>query len=200
VNTLKIQVFNIDELCPAEYNPRIELQPGMEEYEDLEHSLTKFGMVEPVVYNVRTGRLVGGHQRLNILRAHGQTEVEASVVDLDPDSEKILNTALNKIKGHWDTQKLKDLLVELQEAGTISSTGFKQWELQQLTAEYGHIEDLLAEGFGGVAAMSGERDTFDMTFTLPLHTREQVEAFISSPAGGKASLVELVLQKARGEI
>ena len=172
----------------------------MEEYEDLEHSLTKFGMVEPVVYNVRTGRLVGGHQRLNILRAHGQTEVEASVVDLDPDSEKILNTALNKIKGHWDTQKLKDLLVELQEAGTISSTGFKQWELQQLTAEYGHIEDLLAEGFGGVAAMSGERDTFDMTFTLPLHTREQVEAFISSPAGGKASLVELVLQKARGEI
>ena len=74
-----------------------------------------FGYVEPLVWNKRTGSLVGGHQRFKILLEQGLKEVDVSVVDLDLEKEKTLNIALNKISGdyHWDDKKLGALLDEL---------------------------------------------------------------------------------------
>jgi ParB-like chromosome segregation protein Spo0J len=62
------------------------------------------------VWNERTGNLIGGHQRLKVLKERGDGEVEVSVVDLDKTKEKALNLALNKISGDWDYPKLKDVL------------------------------------------------------------------------------------------
>lgn len=50
--------------------------------------MLEFDLVEPLVWNKRTGNLVGGHQRLKILKEQGRTEVEVSVVDLSPIKEK----------------------------------------------------------------------------------------------------------------
>ncbi|CAM5794058.1 hypothetical protein BBOR36S_03379 [Brevibacillus borstelensis] len=62
------------------YNPRIELQPGDLEYEKLKYSIEEFGYVEPIVWNERTGNLVGGHQQFKILvHEQGATEVEVSI-------------------------------------------------------------------------------------------------------------------------
>jgi len=99
-----IKNIPVTRINPASYNPRIDLKPGDPEYEKLTNSISQFGYIQPLIWNSRTGNLVGGHQRLKILLAKGLTQVEVSVVDLPLDQEKALNLALNKIKGGWDNQ------------------------------------------------------------------------------------------------
>lgn len=77
----------------AAYNPRVELRPGDDEYEALKYSLEHFGQVEPIVWNRRTNRVVGGHQRLTVEQDLGHEEVWVSVVDLDDLKEKELNNS-----------------------------------------------------------------------------------------------------------
>ena len=105
-----VREINIVELNAAQYNPRIALEPGMPEWEKLKASIEQFGNVEPVVWNQRTGNVVGGHQRLAVLKSMGYESVPCSVVDLDEKEEKLLNIALNKIKGQWDYKKLEEIL------------------------------------------------------------------------------------------
>ena len=68
---MEIRRVPVSKLNPAAYNPRKDLQPGDAEYQKLARSLEQFGCVEPVVWNERTGNVVGGHQRLKILLAAG---------------------------------------------------------------------------------------------------------------------------------
>lgn len=129
----------ITELKTAEYNPRVVLGPGMPEWEKLKTSIETFGAVEPVVWNKRTGNVVGGHQRLEVMKALGYKKVPCSVVDLDPEEEKILNVALNKIKGRWDHDKLEALLSEFdREVATV--TGFSEDELAVILADGDDLE------------------------------------------------------------
>jgi ParB-like chromosome segregation protein Spo0J len=134
-NGMRIQRLPISRINPAPYNPRKDLQPGDAEYEKLKRSIERFGFVEPLVWNERSGNLVGGHQRLKILRSRGDTEVDVSVVDLDPQEEAALNVALNKIEGGWDIPKLADLLSSLDAEGFDATlTGFDLAELEGLLA------------------------------------------------------------------
>lgn len=91
----------------------MDLQPGDPEYEKLKNSIKEFGYVEPIVWNKRTGNVVGGHQRLKILKNEGQKKVKVSVVDLSDSQEKTLNIALNKISGDWDEEKLNQIFKDL---------------------------------------------------------------------------------------
>lgn len=100
----------------AEYNPRVELMPGDDEYEKLKRNIDRFGVVVPVIWNKRTNRVVSGHQRLTVLMNEGVTETDVSVVDLDETAEKQLNIAMNKVTGEWDEVKLKELLDGLGDA------------------------------------------------------------------------------------
>jgi len=132
-----IQKLPIAEINPAFYNPRKNLQPGDPEYEKLKKSITEFDLIEPLIWNKRTNRLVGGHQRLKILKERGDIEVEVSVVDLDEVKEKALNIALNKISGEWDLPSLKDLLEELDTgAFDIEITGFDDKEIEDLMTQF----------------------------------------------------------------
>ena len=85
---MKIQKIPVEQLLPAKYNPRKDLKPGDPEFEKLRRSVEEFGYVEPVIWNQRTGVVVGGHQRLKVLQHLGYTEVECVVVDLDEQKEK----------------------------------------------------------------------------------------------------------------
>jgi len=104
--------------------------------------LTEFDLVEPLIWNKRTGNLVGGHQRLKILQERGNKEVEVSVVDLPDNKEKALNLALNKISGEWDFPKLKDLLEELDAGGfDIEITGFDDKEIEDLMTQFNPVPE-----------------------------------------------------------
>ena len=142
---MEIRKMPIDQLNPAAYNPRKDLQPGDPEYEKLKRSIQEFDLVEPLVWNERTGRLVGGHQRLKVLQDLGYTEIEVSVVDLPEDKEKVLNIALNKIQGDWDYPKLKDLLEELDTgAFDLELTGFDIEEIEDLMTQF-HVPEEIIE-------------------------------------------------------
>lgn len=128
-----IDKVDIKTLKASDYNPRVDLKPGMKEYEKLKNSIETFGYVEPIIVNDRTGRVVGGHQRLSVLRDLGYTEVEVVHVDLDEAHEKALNVALNKIEGAWDAEKLEDLLRDINlNTDLIEFTGFDKDELDTL--------------------------------------------------------------------
>jgi ParB-like chromosome segregation protein Spo0J len=113
---MEFEVKRIADMNRAAYNPRVDLQPEDEEYQAIERSLKRHGLVQPIVWNRRTNTVVSGHQRLTVLEAQGETEVTVSVVDLDDIQEKELNVALNKITGEWDDDKLSVILNELNVA------------------------------------------------------------------------------------
>ena len=126
----------IGRVNPAKYNPRKDLQPGDAEYEKLKRSILHFGVGEPIVWNRRTGNIVGGHQRYKVAKALGMTEIDSMVVDLDDQEEKALNIALNKISGSWDIPKLTELLAELEADGfNMELTGFDAPELTDIIGE-----------------------------------------------------------------
>jgi DNA modification methylase len=135
---MEIRKVAVKEINPAAYNPRLDLQPGNPDYEKLKTSISTFGLVEPLVWNRRTGNLVGGHQRLKILIEQGATDIEVSVVDLSVEMERALNIALNKIGGNWDEEKLSTLLSEIQKIPdfNVGLTGFEPAEISELLDEF----------------------------------------------------------------
>lgn len=130
------------DIRPAAYNPRKRLEPGEKEYEALKGSIERWGLVDPLVVNARTGNLISGHQRYYILTNLGETETEAVAVDLDERQEKLLNVAMNKVEGQWDYGKLETLLSEF-ETDEILFTGFSEGEIETLFGE--EADDVVEE-------------------------------------------------------
>ena len=131
-STMNIQKINILKLKPSEYNPRKDLQPEDEEYIKIKNSILEFGYVAPVIINADM-TVIGGHQRLKVLKELGYEEIQCIVVDLDKNKEKALNLALNKISGEWDNDKLEAILAELKETDIdINVTGFSNDEIDDI--------------------------------------------------------------------
>ena len=68
-----IEKKKIADLKPAPYNPR---SSNKRQEQNLKDSLTKFGVVEPIIFNKQTGYIVGGHFRVRELKKLGFKEVE----------------------------------------------------------------------------------------------------------------------------
>lgn len=124
----------ITELKYAEYNPRKMLSAADPEYEKIKRSIQEFGYVDPIIIN-RDNTIIGGHQRVTVMKDLGFYEVNVIVVDMDKTKEKALNVALNKISGEWDMAKLKELMAELESLIDLGLTGFDSDELEELLAK-----------------------------------------------------------------
>ena len=98
-----IETKKLSDLKPAPYNPR---QSTKKQEKKLQESLTKFGVVEPIIFNKQTGYIVGGHFRVRELKKLGYKEVECVIVDLSEEDEKELNIRLNANTGEWDWDTL----------------------------------------------------------------------------------------------
>lgn len=120
---MKLVSKMISELNPAAYNPR-NISP--EAMNGLEKSIEKFGCVEPIVWNKRTGNIVGGHQRYEVLKKMGEEKTDVVVVDLSEQEEKQLNVSLNnpQIQGEFDQEKLQVILSELKDLPDFSDLRF----------------------------------------------------------------------------
>lgn len=150
---MDIRKIDIKELNAAHYNPRVDLQKNDPEYQKLENSIKEFGYIDPIIWNEETGRVVGGHQRLKILKDLGHTEVSVSVVHLDEEKERTLNVALNKISGDWDNHKLAELLRDL-DFDARELTGFDPGEIDDLLEDFLDFDE------------EAEEDDFDLDLGL----------------------------------
>lgn len=133
--------YNINELLPADYNPRKELTPDDREYQKIKTSIETFGYVDPIIIN-KDKTIIGGHQRLNVLRDLGYTDIDVIEIDIDKTKEKALNVALNKISGEWDIDKLGLLLNELKiDNFDLDITGFDADELDGILFNVDELDD-----------------------------------------------------------
>lgn len=108
------QTIKRNEIQLADYNPRL-IDPVNKKL--LRKGIKEHGLVEPLVWNRRTGRLVSGHQRLSIMDSLEKTKdysLTVSVIDVDEREEKILNVQLNNasMQGVFDVQMLGDLALD----------------------------------------------------------------------------------------
>jgi len=136
---INIQYYKANDLIMAEYNPR---QLTKDQYTQLKDSLTRFGLVDPLIVNKHKSRkniLVGGHQRLKIAKEMGMDKIPCVEVDLPLDQEKELNIRLNKNVGEWDY----DSLANYFDVGELMEWGFSNDELQfyEDEPEQGLIDD-----------------------------------------------------------
>lgn len=136
----------LDELTPADYNPRKDLQEADKEYQDIKSGILSFGLVIPLIMNKRTGNLVNGHQRLKVLKDLGYTEVEVSLVDMDEKKEKALNLALSRIDGDFDNKALTNVVAEIKAAGIDPITlGFTKSEVDKMFPAEMNVDNLFGD-------------------------------------------------------
>jgi len=116
----KVKRMSLSEMKPAEYNPR---KISDQAADGLGRSMEEFGVLVPIVWNKRSGNIVGGHQRYDRLKEMGETEADVVVVDLDDHEEVALNIALNSKTIRGDFTKEVVGLLELSEAQVGSLFG-----------------------------------------------------------------------------
>jgi DNA modification methylase len=145
----------VAELRPAAYNPRKITDADLE---TLKKSMQKYGDLSGIVVNVRTGNMVGGHQRIKHLDpfwkivkrpyrdktgtvAIGHIETPFGrfsyrEVSWDRRNERAANLAANKIQGDWDNEKLAPVLQELVTLPEFELTGFTAQEANLIIESY----------------------------------------------------------------
>lgn len=110
----EISTISRSEIKGAEYNPR---KISKDAKNRLRKMIARHGLVQPLVWNRRTGNLVAGHQRLEALDALERSQdyvLSVAVVDVSEKDERVLNVQLNNpsMQGDWDLDKLAALTEE----------------------------------------------------------------------------------------
>ena len=124
---MKIERILINELKPATYNPR---QISTKQYKDLEESIDKFGLVDPIIVN-KDMTIIGGHQRYKIWSEKAKQSsidditIPCVVLELTKEEERELNIRLNKSGGEWDM----DILANEFDVEELKDWGFKEIDL-----------------------------------------------------------------------
>lgn len=169
---MNIETRRLADLKPAAYNPRKKLVPGDPEYEKIARSIEEFGYCDPIIIN-KDGTIIGGHQRTQVLLDMGAETADCVVVDLDPDKEKALNIALNKITGSWDEAKLAELIGSLDLDGyDLTKTGYSEPELKSILAQV----TVTPDDFGQEFSLPNREQILTHRMYVTLH-RQQI-AFI----------------------
>jgi site-specific DNA-methyltransferase (adenine-specific) len=194
-SAMEWRTIPIGDLRPAAYNPRKKLKAGDKEYEKIKNSIQEFGYVEPIIVNYDM-TVIGGHQRLTVLKDLGYTEVECVVLHIEDEHKvKALNIALNKITGAWNEQLLADLLVDLQSADfNTDLTGFEPAEIDQLFSKV-HNKKITEDDFDVGAEL--QKPTIAQAGDLWLLGQHRIicgdallpESYVKLMDGKKANLV-----------
>lgn len=144
-----LETIKITDITPARYNPR---KISEADYKKLSNSIAEYGLVDPIIININNNRIIGGHQRYDVLFSEymdgNEDYAELELIrrgdigwifpkgDLkikDLNHEKSLNITLNKIQGEWDLDKLEDMFNDLTTEGLdIELTGFDKGEAKDI--------------------------------------------------------------------
>ena len=139
--------INIEDITPSTYNPR---KISNNEYNKLSRSINEFGVISPIIINLKNNHIIGGHQRYEVLYDEYLDNGEYEELNLikvgdigwafpstdlkveNLSTEKAMNIALNKINGEWDVPKLETLLIDLDvDDYNLDLTGFDNLDLQE---------------------------------------------------------------------
>lgn len=136
--TAEVVKMKLKDLRPCEYNPR---QMSVRAYKAMGASISKFGLLLPIVWNKRTGNIVGGHQRHRYLTERGIEEADVVVVDLDDKKEAALNLTLNNrfVRGTFSPEVASLLRILESRLGDA----FGDIGLDSLLAKYDKAEDIV---------------------------------------------------------
>lgn len=147
---LNIKKIKIDDIKPASYNPR---KIDTKNFNKLSNSIKEFGLVDPIIINLKNKNIIGGHQRFDYLY-YEKKDTELHLIELgdigwvfsdtdltikDENHEKALNLALNRISGEWKFDELNSILDELAEVNLDDITGF-EYNLDDIEYEYVPLE------------------------------------------------------------
>lgn len=157
----RLEAVELGKLVPAPRNPKKHALPALRD------SIGRFGYVEPIVVDERTGRLVAGHGRakaLSLMRAKGERP-PAGVVEKDgewlvpvlrgwasrsdQEAEAYL-VASNRLTeaGGYDAAALAEMLKELAAQNALEGTGF----------DADSIDDVIAQASKEAAGTTGLTD------------------------------------------
>jgi len=100
----------------------------------IEASLKRFGQVEPLVIQQRSGRIIGGNGRVVAMKKLGWTECDIVELDIDDATATALGVALNRSAslGEWNEPVLAEILKGLDAAGQLEGVGFSSDDLDAL--------------------------------------------------------------------
>ena len=118
---MNIEKIEINKLKAATYNPR---QISTKDFKSLKESITKFGLVDPIIVN-KCYTIIGGHQRYKICKELEYKEIGCIIVDLNKEQERELNIRLNKNTGEFDM----DILANEFDIDELVDWGFKHIDL-----------------------------------------------------------------------
>ena len=164
-----IEIKKLSDLKPAPYNPR---QSTKKQEKKLQESLTKFGVVEPIIFNKQTGYIVGGHFRVRELKKLGYKEVECVIVDLSEEDEKELNIRLNANTGEWDWDTLANEWNNVEE---LTEWGL---DIPNFDVESVSIDDLGLKD--NAFAEEANQLSFSITFNFPISEKQAFDRFDKS--------------------
>ena len=75
---MDFEKIKITDIIPAPYNPRI---MSDDDKEKLRRSMSEYGLVDPIIINMKNMTIIGGHQRYDIL-LEGYEAEQTSLDDL----------------------------------------------------------------------------------------------------------------------
>lgn len=139
----EIQKVKRSEIHGSDYNPRTITASALKK---LRNKIRKDGLIVPITINKRTGNIVGGHQRLNVmddLHRGKEYELTVAVIDVDAKKEAELNIFLNNpsAQGDWDKSLLIDFKTTFEDLDFIVDCGFDKFDLDYMfgDTEYGGL-------------------------------------------------------------
>ena len=180
-----VKQIKLTDLNPAEYNPRTISE---KEFNKLTQSIREYGLVDPILVNMKNMTIIGGHQRYSVLVAEnkknnsyehlllfrrgdiGWVFTEDILTVKDESHEKGLNLALNKISGEWDYPRLNSLLDELNVNGfDVSLTGFEDFDtdlgsVDLDSLDIGLDDDLLIDNISEIIVVFDNKEDRDNLF------------------------------------
>lgn len=175
----KLEVIDVDELCPYENNPK---QHPDEQVEKIAESIREYGYTVPIVVD-KENQIIAGHGRHLAITEHLDVDRVACIRrdDMTEAQVQAFRLADNRIaESTWDIEKLG---IEIEMLGEddydLDLTGFDDDELDFFDADVGEDANDAYEEWeeAEMPEYENEDETSDYSLKVHFDTREDLDEF-----------------------
>lgn len=145
-DSFKMITVNRSDIHGADYNPRKITEASKKK---LRKKIREYGLVQPIIINLRTMNIVGGHQRISILddlSRGSEYELQVAAIDVDQQKEVEINVFLNNpsAMGEWDDDLLVGIHEAFPEIDFADDLGFDKMDLDCIFSGSEHFDEVSA--------------------------------------------------------